>query len=88
MAAGTGDPAIDAVIGLCSVVALIFIVFLLRDCCCKETTHRERQEMEAEWRESFVDRIQEKRESENILAAALLTPVHRPTNPMLSISTC
>jgi hypothetical protein len=81
---------IDAVVGLCVFVALILAVFLCKDVCCRNETHRERNEREAIWRDSFVDRIQEKRASENLLAAAQRTPVHRPLlDPVLmSISTC
>jgi hypothetical protein len=73
------SPAIDAVVGLCVFVGLIFTLFLCKDACCRgEETSFERSEREAQWRESFVERVRETRTNEAIIAASQLTPVQNP----------
>lgn len=67
---------IDAVVGLCVFVGIIFTIFLCKDACCRNTeTTYQRSEREAQWRESFVERVRETRTNEAIIAAAQLTPV-------------
>ena len=81
--------AISVVIALCVFVGLCFVVFLCREACCRGESVFERQEINAQLRENFVERVREHRDLEQLIAAGQMTPEQKPAvGRFLAVSTC